>query len=413
MLLQDPNKYALRYTHSELNSFQGGPISLEEAKKKYPNAKICDLCSENTGNFTRSKFTGKANADEVWDEILYVIDEYVIAYVNQNYYRFAPSNFLTLPNAFFTYFWYASEVNPTPVSEQHPKDFINTINRFLQKLSKTAENIRSLLMAVYPKKTCSYTLDHPLTQMEYSYIKRCLTFLISKVETEPLYNERKKIEKIQVKINIKSSGDELREHLLGNLIRFRKDNPDSSKPVPADYFANLPENAKVEQNIPLTVLQKKFPKKYDLLFTLFFYVKSIKWLYKFSETTTSLPGNSGVDEIHILLIDLKDVIRNRTNRVIRDRNYRFQYIYDVEFATESKFLSYLDLIIPYQTFCIFRIDNEKPIYQIWSGKKSITMKGSKVKKYVHTDWMYEEELVRKPLEFNGKSLSEVFSNFIS
>lgn len=415
--LEELNRYSNRYTASELLAFKSGPISLEEAKQKYPNAKLHDIMEDDILRcFRTTSSFGKKTKEEKWDEILFVLDQNVIAYVDLNRYYFSKkrSNGILGFEPIFTIFWYNLELSTQSVTELTERETKKLFDAFYKKSLNIAESIRNSLVSIFPGKNYTYVPKYPLSQFDYLGVSKIIPHRVGKAKTKAIYNEEKKISQIQVEIDIKNSPEEIRERILKYKTENKK-SPTSVATIPTQFFVNLPERGKIDQEIPITVLQKNFPRKYDLLFTLLFYVNSIRWLYKFSETTIGLSGNSEVNEVHILLIELEDVICNQSNRVIKNSTYYCFYFYGIEYATERKFLEYLDAIIPYQTICIFKINRDKsfPLYQIWSGKKSITMKGSKVKKYVHTDWMYEEELVRKPLEFNGKSLSEVFSNFLS
>lgn len=410
--MENWNEFSRSYTQKEIELLKSGPISLEAAKKKFPDAKIYDILKSDDPRYALGNgFSRKKSANEIREEILYVLDDFVLGYVNLNYYRFSERLFSSF-TPFLTFFWYAQEISDKRVEEQHPHYFCEVFNRFIRKSLRIVENIRNSIASVYPGKTYTYVPDLPLTPLEYTCIKNLIPNRIFAGKADAVYNERKMVSRIRVEIDLDYSGEEFNKRALD--IFSSKKKPSAASTIPFEYFANLPEKGKIDQEIPITVLQKNFPQKYDLLLTLFRYVNSLKWLYKISETTTGLTGNSDVNEIHILLIELSSVILNQTNRVIKGRTYHSAYFYGLEFATESKFLAYLDAIIPYQTICIFKLNEDEryPLYQIWTGKKSITLKGSKVKKYVHTDWMSNDKLLENPLEFNGNSLSEVFSNFV-
>lgn len=415
--LEELNRYSNRYTASELLAFKSGPISLEEAKQKYPNAKLHDIMEDDILRcFRTTSSFGKKTKEEKWDEILFVLDQNVIAYVDLNRYYFSKkrSNGILGFEPIFTIFWYNLELSTQSVTELTERETKKLLDAFYKKCSNIADSIRNSMVSIFPEKSYIYVPENPLSQLNFLGISKIIPHRIGRAKAKAIYNDKNLISQIQVEIPIKLSPEEMRKKLLEHMTE-KKKSPSAPATVPAHLFVNLPERGKIDQEIPATVLQKNFPHKYDLLFTLLLYVNSIKWLYKFSETTTGLSGNSEVNEIHILLIELMDVICNRSNRIIKNRTYHYFYWYAMELVTEQKFLESLDAIIPYQTICIFKInrDDSSPLYQIWSGHKSVTMKGSKVKKYIHTDWMYEEELKRNTLEFKGKSLPEVFSNFLS
>lgn len=289
----------------------------------------------------------------------------------------------------------------------------NLIFQPLSTANSRAYKIRNDIEAAYPEKNIEYNFHPPLSRPDFDILKKRLAVYVVGAEMKPAYSSTGLIGKVQVSINanVEKLSKILQDKLKSGEL-FKKDEEEKQPDFYRPLLNNFPESTKVFRTIPRKTIVDRFPLDNGLLLTLGFYMKAIYWLYKLSESTLKVSADSPNSEIHVILIDMNSFPTAKQNRRINGTTFEHIYFYGLFQLSEEKFLTLLDKLIPYQTVYVLKVARSGgDCYQIWSGIKNTTLKGTRVKQYVHTEWFNLEKTTHYDKKNVSKTTIKLNKNF--